>query len=337
MTYTSLSSLFFPLSILFFVLHASWTVDAFNPFTGASRRIPTNKPCLILVGGPPGTGKSTFGMELALDQGILKCVSTDTVRAVMRSFVAPEVSPALHRSSYAAAYEDDDPVRSWRETCSALNRSVESLVNDAIERKVSLVVEGVHVMPSNELIDKYKAAGGVAVGVLLQVTDADAHKRMLQRRGFLTGNTKNENAKIESLDRVRQIQDEMIRLADASGWVRIEQKTQPDPLEIVSSTLFGDNNKVEDAGVDLNQVNQQVIYSLPKSTPSPSASTPSVDATATTTEASLNQEEEVEEEEGVDNDWMKGEHYDHDHDHDHHVTINGDQQHHHNGDQKTFA
>jgi len=41
-----------------------------------------NQPKLILIGGPPGTGKSTFGMSVALDQGILKCISTDTVRAV---------------------------------------------------------------------------------------------------------------------------------------------------------------------------------------------------------------------------------------------------------------
>jgi hypothetical protein len=57
-------------------------------------------PKLILIGGCPGTGKSTFGMSLALEQGILKCISTDTVRAVMRSYVPESISPPLHRSSY---------------------------------------------------------------------------------------------------------------------------------------------------------------------------------------------------------------------------------------------
>ena len=52
-------------------------------------------------------------MSLALDQGILKCISTDTVRAVMRSYVPEGISPALHRSSYAPAEEDDEnPVKS---------------------------------------------------------------------------------------------------------------------------------------------------------------------------------------------------------------------------------
>lgn len=57
-------------------------------------------PKLILIAGCPGTGKSTFGMSLALEQGILKCISTDTVRAVMRSYVPESISPPLHRSSY---------------------------------------------------------------------------------------------------------------------------------------------------------------------------------------------------------------------------------------------
>ena len=57
-------------------------------------------PKLILISGSPGTGKSTFGMSLALEQGILKCISTDTVRAVMRSYVPEDISPPLHRSSY---------------------------------------------------------------------------------------------------------------------------------------------------------------------------------------------------------------------------------------------
>ena len=52
-------------------------------------------------------------MSLALDQAILKCISTDTVRAVMRSYVPEGISPALHRSSYAPTDEEgDDPVKS---------------------------------------------------------------------------------------------------------------------------------------------------------------------------------------------------------------------------------
>ena len=203
-------------------------------------------------------GKSTFGMKVALDHGILKCISTDTVRAVMRSFVPKEVSPALHRSSYAAAYTDDNAVRSWKETCSVLDASVEGLVEDAINRRVSLVVEGVHIIPSKRLIEKWEESGGVALGVLLQVQDADVHKGLLTRRGFTTGKISAEQKKIGSYDRIREIQEEMMRLAKESGWLQIEQKTQPDPLELVTMKLFDDG---KDAKTEEKDVKENIVFS----------------------------------------------------------------------------
>lgn len=176
---------------------------------------------------------------MALDQGILKCISTDTVRATMRSFVASDVSPALHRSSYAPAFDGDDPVRSWKETCKVLDASVHALVEDSMNRGTSIVVEGVHVVPSRDLIDKWEEAGGVAIGVLLQIQDPDTHKRLLKKRGYITGNVGAEVKKLRSYDRVRTIQDEMIRLAKESNWLRIEQRTEPDPLDMVSASLYG--------------------------------------------------------------------------------------------------
>eukprot|EP00563_Minutocellus_polymorphus_P001017 CAMPEP_0181038818 /NCGR_PEP_ID=MMETSP1070-20121207/10133_1 /TAXON_ID=265543 /ORGANISM="Minutocellus polymorphus, Strain NH13" /LENGTH=281 /DNA_ID=CAMNT_0023116617 /DNA_START=185 /DNA_END=1030 /DNA_ORIENTATION=- len=224
------------------------TVEGFGPGAASSRvflgnpqvaNIDPKKPKLVLIAGCPGTGKSTFGMSVALDQGILKCISTDTIRATMRSFVASDVSPALHRSSYAPAFDGDDPVRSWKETCKVLDASVHALVDDSMDRGTSIVVEGVHVVPSRELIEKWEAAGGVAIGVLLQIQDPDTHKRLLKKRGFITGNVGAEVKKLRGYDRVRTIQDEMMKLAKESGWLRIEQRTEPDPLDMVSARLYG--------------------------------------------------------------------------------------------------
>jgi predicted kinase len=201
----------------------------------------SNKPHLVLISGSPGTGKSTFAMSVALDQGILKCISTDTIRATMRSFVAPDISPALHRSSFAQAFEGDDPVRSWRETCSVLSHSVEGLIDDAMKRGTSIVVEGVHVVPHNELIKKWEQEGGVAVGVLLQIRNEEKHKRQLLKRGVMTGVIEAEEEKIASFDRIRAIQDEMMRLAKENNWIQIEQRIAPDPLDLVNSALNGDS------------------------------------------------------------------------------------------------
>lgn len=133
---------------------------------------------------------------------------------------------------------DDDPVKSWIETCKVLDSSVESLIDDAIERGVSLVLEGVSIRPSRKWIDKFREAGGTACGVLLAVSNEETHKNLLLKRGFMTGKAGNEEKKLRSFDRVRKIQDEMIRSAKESGWVLIEQRVDPDPLDVVADELY---------------------------------------------------------------------------------------------------
>jgi 2-phosphoglycerate kinase len=189
-------------------------------------------------------------MSVALDQRILKCISTDTIRATMRSFVSKDISPALHRSSYAEAFEGDCPVRSWKETCSVLAPSVEGLIQDAMKRGTSIVVEGVHVVPNNDLIKRWEDAGGVACGVLLQIRNEDKHKRQLQRRGVMTGVMEAEEKKIASFDRIRSIQAEMMRLAAENNWVQIEQRTQPDPLDLVGHILSSESISFDDEEFD---------------------------------------------------------------------------------------
>ena len=221
-------------------------------------------PKLILIGGCSGTGKSTFGMSVALDQGILKCISTDTLRSVMRSFIPKEISPALHRSSYEPATttkptittndnpnndktmmrmeeDEDDPIKSWKETCTVLQKSIEELVEEMIQRGASIVIEGVHLIPSNELIERWEASGGIATGIVLQVPDEQAHKTLLLRRGRTTG--KGEDDKLSKFHRIRAIHDEMVRLGQDAGWLVIEQHLHPDPLDLVSSRLWKTENE----------------------------------------------------------------------------------------------
>jgi 2-phosphoglycerate kinase len=146
----------------------------------------------------------------------------------------------VNRSSYVSSGdEDDNAVKSWKETCKVLRSSVRGLVQDAIKRKVSLVLEGVSIIPSKEWIDEFEAAGGVACGVLLVVSKEDVHKSLLLKRGFMTGNKVAEDEKLKNFERIRLIQDEMIKLATESGWILIEQRIDPDPLDVVNEKLTG--------------------------------------------------------------------------------------------------
>lgn len=131
---------------------------------------------------------------------------------------------------------DDDPVETWKQTCTVLQHSVEELVEEMMHRRVSVVIEGVHLIPDNTLIERWEENGGVAVGVVLMVPDEEAHKSLLLRRGQQTGKT--ENKKLAHFSRIRAIHDELVRLAKVHNWQLIEQNLQPDPLEVVASRLW---------------------------------------------------------------------------------------------------
>ena len=173
-------------------------------------------------------------MTVALNQGILKCISTDSVRQVLRaqSEDSGDSPAAIYRSSYSGK---GDPITEWKECCQVLDKSVESLVVDSMNRGVSLVIEGVHIVPSNELIDKWRSSGGEAVGCLLVINDAEAHRDLIFKRGEITkkGSEKQQLA----FHRIREIQQEMINLAQANKWIIIEQQLGPNPMDIVGSQL----------------------------------------------------------------------------------------------------
>lgn len=190
-----------------------------------------NPPQLVLISGCTGTGKSTFGMSVALDQGILRCISTDSIRQVMRAYSS---DAALHRSSYAG---DGDPLVQWRECCVALEMSIEGLIRDAIRRGMSMVLEGVHLFPSNSLLELWRSNGGVGIGCLLIIRDAEAHRQLIVKRGEATG--KGAEAQLKSFDRIRLIQAEMVRQAEKSGWLQVEQRLEPGPLEQIDKILHG--------------------------------------------------------------------------------------------------
>ena len=92
--------------------------------------------------------------------------------------------------------------------------------------------------PSSKWIRKWEASGGAACGVLLTVTDEEVHKSLLHKRADFTKNEGMEQKKLRHFDRVRQIQDEMIRLAEESDWILVEQKVDPDPLDIIAMALW---------------------------------------------------------------------------------------------------
>lgn len=190
-----------------------------------------NKPSLILISGCTGTGKSTFGMEVAIQKGILKCISTDTIRQSLRTL---DSRPALHRSSFQG---EGNPIEDWRESCDVLDKAIDSIVLDCLRRGASLVLEGVHIVPSRKLIDEWNKSGGFAVGAVLKIPDRNVHREVIFRRGQQTG--KGADSQITKFERIRSIHDEMVRLGQEADWLLIEQRPllAPDPLMMLNEFI----------------------------------------------------------------------------------------------------
>jgi 2-phosphoglycerate kinase len=162
-------------------------------------------------------------MAVAFSEGMLKCVSTDTIREVARAY---DDSDIIQRPSYGG---EDDAVKSWLESVGGLDKSVRSVVDHTINRRKSMVLEGVSIAPSNVYIDQFKAGGGVGLGVLLKVTDEARHREHLVRRGF--------EKQLKNFDRIRAIQNRMIELAEIHGWMQIDQAEIKDNVKEITAKL----------------------------------------------------------------------------------------------------
>jgi len=155
---------------------------------------PVEHPIVLLEGGT-GVGTSTFALKLAAALDIPVVVNTDCVREVLRTAIAPEVNPALGRSTYLAGRTRSYERRSEREKrheiihgfkmqCSPIQAAVDQIVRRAIKENRSILVEGVHLQPGRiRTTDWYQQIDGRIVELFLYIEDPDVHReRFLYRQ-----------------------------------------------------------------------------------------------------------------------------------------------------------
>ena len=155
---------------------------------------PIENPIVLLEGGT-GVGTSTFSLKLAAALDIPVVVNTDYVREALRMAIAPEVNPALGRSTYLAGRTRSYERRSEREKrheiihgfkmqCSPIQAAVDQIVRRAIKENRSILVEGVHLQPGRiRTTDWYQQIDGRIVELFLYIEDPDVHReRFLYRQ-----------------------------------------------------------------------------------------------------------------------------------------------------------
>ena len=150
---------------------------------------------IVLLEGGTGVGTSTFSLKLAAALDIPVVVNTDYVREALRMAIAPEVNPALGRSTYLAGRTRSYERRSEREKrheiihgfkmqCSPIQAAVDQIVRRAIKENRSILVEGVHLQPGRiRTTDWYQQIDGRIVELFLYIEDPDVHReRFLYRQ-----------------------------------------------------------------------------------------------------------------------------------------------------------
>ncbi len=171
--------------------------------------------------------------KLSSKLNLSKVASTDTVREVLRTQLTSSEKPSLHRSSFEPS--GGSAVEDWGETVEAVSEGVQAVIKRALEKRGDLLLEGVHYFPNKEIIDEWRDAGGIATGVVLYVTSENMHRGMIANREKHNG--KQVDHYLGNLDRIREIQENMVVSGSQSEWLLVDPTKESDAAGIISNSL----------------------------------------------------------------------------------------------------
>lgn len=155
-----------------------------------------NRPLIVLIGGTTGVGKSTVATEIAHRLGITRIVSTDSIREVMRGIFAEDLMPAIYESSFNAWRGLRVPVPhgvspvivGFREQAAVVATGMKSLIDRAVAEGVSMVLEGIHIVPG--YIEPSQFSNASVVQLVLAVDEEEAHQSHFYVREIQTEGTR---------------------------------------------------------------------------------------------------------------------------------------------------
>lgn len=183
----------------------------YSPLLGA--RAPTHPP-IILIGGVSGSGKGHLAKQLARRLGIVRVVSTDTVREVLRSIISEPEAPCLHTSSFLTetALPDSGERRRTRiisgfEQQAALLLPALKLIIERHRREgEGLILEGVHLTP-----DVLSHLQGSDTTILITAVQSRAeHRQRFLSRTAATRHRRAASHYLPRLGLIRLLQDHIL-------------------------------------------------------------------------------------------------------------------------------
>jgi 2-phosphoglycerate kinase len=181
-----------------------------------------DRPVIILLGGAAGVGKTSLALEVAHRLGIGRMLSTDSIRQIMRLMLSPDLTPAIHGSSYDAhkliSAESDDPeavIRGFRAQTATVSVGIRASMDRAVAENASLVMDGVSIVPGAIDLASYAERADVIYLVVATLDQEAFSDRFVARAAEQT--RRPPHRYLENLDPIRQIQDHFLELAERFG------------------------------------------------------------------------------------------------------------------------
>ena len=181
------------------------------------------RPLVVLIGGTTGVGKSTIATEVAHRLGINRISSTDSIREVMRAIFTKDLMPAIYESAFSAwrglrvpVPEGANPVVvGFREQSAVVNTGVKALIDRAVLEGISMVIEGVHLVPG--YLDPRQFHNVRVVQLVVGVEDAESHRSHFYIREAQTHGTRPHRRYETNFEHIRVLGGYIEDLARENG------------------------------------------------------------------------------------------------------------------------
>ena len=180
-------------------------------------------PLIVLIGGATGVGKSTIATTAASRLGIVRIVSSDAIREVMRGIFTREMMPSIHASSFDVAEHlreppagDADPViAGFRRQVQAVSVGITQLVRRAVVEGTDLIIEGAHVLPG--FVQLPSRSEAIVASMVVTVDDEQIHRSHFVARSQDTRAQRQNRNYLDYFSQIRLIQDYLRSLAIEHG------------------------------------------------------------------------------------------------------------------------
>lgn len=201
-------------------------------------------PKVIMIGGVPGTGKSTIAINLAKALKIDQILQTDLLRDVMQLYESKKENPMLFSVThecwkFLGSKNKKNVIRGALLHAETLHGKIIEIVRKSLKDGRSIIVEGVHVTPN--LIKKINSGPGKIYGFILSKKNTKDHLKFFD--------LKNEERAIphtkwyENFKEIRTIQSHLVKIAKENNFYVIEnedlEKTVRKIIEVINDGKSG--------------------------------------------------------------------------------------------------